>query len=1313
MVKNKHLQQLKFNKTIVPSVKESISNKDLLARLKDLSNEISSIDAEKIDTASLDNIKDQLGHKKLLKNSNLGIQAYVACCLSDILRIYAPDAPFTASQLTDIFKLFFHQFRHLNEQETNGYFQQYLYLLQRLAEVRSVILITDLPDSEKLIELLFRTFYDLANQNDFPTKLEPLICDILSEVISESDFIPHSVLKLILNKFLSTPSSTQLSNVSNPGLNFTLSICKTNTDRMSRQITQFFSEIIYESSNTIEDGKEAHEVKSKIAEQVQKIHRLTLEIWKTVPEVLSSVMGLIDNELEAEDVHIRVLATETIGKIIAVQPSRINFLKDHSDSLTIWLKKTLDISPQVRCKWVETSVLILNSRSEISILNDIRNGLTKSLLDSDERVRYMACKKISELHPNIFIKKLANLNIMNTLGQLIREKHADIRNKIISLLGYLYNEIFDDLYKGDEALDKLLSWIPDHILSLIYINDKNINSVVDLCIFEQILPIENNTVKRVHRLLTILQSLSPKPKSSFVAIIRRQQQLSDVLLQFINFCELFNGGSNKDADLEKKLQRIIDWLCNSLPDNINSKECLKRFLYLNNRRFYKLVKLCLSVESDYETIRNSLKEFFNKISDAKTIKLDNELNSISLHEMSLVFKLLLYRSSVLFVNKSNVSIILKIAKDTSHSLNKSAQDLLEVISNQTPGVFKSEIHELTNLISNYDNDDSNRESLTNSLKTVYHFIKKFPDFDLVDSSGVYENLSKISLYGMPLEARYAIRILLLSNHKYSYSEEIMSKIYPLDANKQNFVTDLAVIAELFLKTEDNSVVESKASEITTYLIKEILLKNRKLATDNDPEWVDDVDLEKVEHKECYAKLLTLKIFVNRLISISPNSDELDGEEVKKIQVLAEPVLKLLVSLIGNGGEIVSPKSKTYPTPKHYQSRLRLQAGVSLLKLSKYPVYNGMLKTASLNSLIFLIQDENLSIRQRIISKLEKYLNDDLISERFLPLVFFIAHEPNEDLKKDVKTWIKSSFNRKLNSKKNQTAGGCINNNNNIVYERSLVRLLHMVSHHQEFVELIEESFENDPNGETSLQAYSFALEYICFYLEIVGTQENISLLYYFASRLKQYRDNFIPDEVYESFYSTQENADNSTNSQKHICLNIYRIAELCQASIKELSSIKNWIISTYPGKFQLSADLFKPTKSLKEAQYVVSNVFIPEVISKRLNTLIKVKVGTITSHHQNTGSSSGVKRPKQLAQLQAQAAKPNLTKKVKLASRDVDGDKENYNLTNRKSSKKFRKYDANVPAEPTRKSSRSTKKINYNVEDGSESEQDGYEEESE
>lgn len=96
------LGQLRFKKPIISTVNEPIPTKELLSRLQILTDELSAVHQDQVDIETFASIKKDLANKKLLKHANVGVQAYVCCGISDILRIYAPDAPFTANELADI-----------------------------------------------------------------------------------------------------------------------------------------------------------------------------------------------------------------------------------------------------------------------------------------------------------------------------------------------------------------------------------------------------------------------------------------------------------------------------------------------------------------------------------------------------------------------------------------------------------------------------------------------------------------------------------------------------------------------------------------------------------------------------------------------------------------------------------------------------------------------------------------------------------------------------------------------------------------------------------------------------------------------------------------------------------------------------------------------------------------------------------------------------------------------------------------------------------------------------------------------------------
>ncbi|CDK28922.1 unnamed protein product [Kuraishia capsulata CBS 1993] len=1292
MAVSKGMKKLKFSQELVSTVKDPIGSKDLVTRLQSLYTELAAASPNTLDVNTCDVIKTKILDRKLLKNANLAVQAYTACCLADILRLYAPDAPYNAPQLTEIFKFIISQLKHLNDA---AFRDLYVQLLEKLVESKSIVLITDLPSSDKLIEALFVVCYDLS-ANGLSDQLEPLVSSMLSEVISESEDIPTKVLKLIMNKFLANAvthmkNQTSLNIVAStviPGFTFSLAICQSNVDRLSRHITKFVSDVVYESikgkeneygdsddEDEDENGKRTNKFGSSGSsdshDQLKKIHTLLVELWRYVPDILSSVMGLIDNELEADDESVRILATETVGKMISLHPNNADV---QNETLINWRRKALDVSPVVRSTWAKSAVGIILDGVDSS--QEITNGLTKSLLDSDERVRLVASKGLSSIPPDVFVKSVANETLMSTLGQLVREKHPEIRDEIIKVLGGLYSHSFDDLYKGDSKLDATIGWIPESILNLVYINDKAVNFAVDICLFEDIIPMENNPENRVVRMLSVVEHLSDRAKSSFFAVIKRQKQLSDTVQQLLMFIDM------KEEGVSDKIEKTITWLAAAFPDRQVAANCLNQFIELKNRRFFRLLSMITSPDYDYDSFRNSTKELLTKLSDPKNIKIVGPSSvNVSAQNMVKTMKLLIYRAGFFLSNKSNVGVMTRIAKESQNSQKQSAQAFLKQLSSILPEVIQAHISEMSDFVSQFSASEiakwEDRESLAPTLKIMYNATKNIKTSSLGSSVTA---LKEICANGTPHEAKYAVKILA-KVRPIRELEHVLDTIWPLDTYEKTFPTHLSTISEVVLAYPD--CIEDRASELTNLLIKEILLKNGKVGEEGESDensWVSDEELENGNQPYLQAKLMALKVFVNRLRSLK------DDEE--KLKVVAEPVFRMLFTFVNNAGEIVSQKSPTWPTPVSYQVRLRLAAGLGLLKLAKTHRYGNMIKPQTLSALAYLIEDHNSHVTKAFLQKLRQYLNGNLIPEKFLTLVFFTAYEPDEASKKEMMTWVRATMNRRVS-------------HNDTVFERTFVRLLHMVAHHNEFLDLLElAETPGDEQANHLLQGCALALEYIVYFLDLVASPNNCSLLYYLATRIKQYRDGLVDQEAYET--------ETLTVHAKAI----YMLSDLSQLVIREYSLNRSIVLQTWPGSYQLPADLFLPMKSTEEARSIASYSFLTDTIIKRLSATIKAKTSLHSSTKKRTekrimGPPAKVAKTTQTPVTRKSDPRPQeLSKQVESPVPSAESilatssplkktpDKEpKKRQAKPKASTKAKKTKS--VAEPTRRSSRATKKVNY------------------
>lgn len=1171
-------QALLFDDGIVSTASEPITTKELLARLSILQKELSELDQATVDLSSLEKVKSDLVNKKLLKNTNLGVQIYVACCLSDILRLFAPDAPYNDTTLLNIFRLFLSQFQNLDNVDSSFY-DHYVYLLERVAEVELIVLLTDLDNNDKLIVQLFECFYSLSSSSSFDSNsLESFLVDILGQVISEVNQLDLKVLKLILNKFLvNSKNLKNQSNIKVPGFNISLELCELNADKLSRLITFFFSEMILQATDDAEsdidisdsDQEDSQTNPKKIdIVQLRKVHNLAIELWRYVPEVLTSVLGLLDNELEAEALVIRSIATETVSNILAIQPSRINFATAYTETYMNWLKKPLDISFEIRINWISGLSKILENRNDIT--QDIINGVLKTMMDSNEKVRFSTIVELSKLKPDTFLNNVLTDSISTALFKLLREKNTSIRNEIIFFLSTLYN-----YQLVIETENKFIKKIPNNILGLIFINNLLINATVDLALFEKLLPFTDDATSRVTKFLSLVSVLNQKSLSSLFAMMKRQTQFSIVLFKLLTLVE-----EKDDLQENEQIENAIKWISKSFPPSYNAQSCLEYFFSLNNKRINRLLVVCSNKTTDYETIVNSIKEILNRVSD---MKLASDLNDKSITKTNLydTIKLLLLRCFNIFYNVDNIYELIMVNNDKTNPLSVYSKVILNNISEICPAVLESSITILLNdAVRSSKNLGSGEGDCFNDLKIVYKYMNQNDTkFELTNE--MCDALFKFSIKGSVKEAKYSVRLLTHTSvdRKGVYFTKMVNHIWPLSLDSIHFNTHLSTLSELF--SYDIVSVDMIKEDLSKYLATNVLLKNTIKEESEDSlsgKWISDEELyHDKKNFNCVSKIITMKILTNWIISIK-------DESISDIESVAKPILSMLSSYINRGGEIVTGET----TPPNFCSRLRLHAGFQILKITQHSVFDSLIDQRRINRLILLIQDAEIQVRSKFIAKLKKKLTQHKLSKRLLPLLYFVAHEPDQAIRESTSIWIRASFEKYANKP---------NSSDLLIFEKSFVNAIHMIFNHPEFKELYTEyiSLEdiNEPASNDSTKASkfeelaTFALTYIIYFLSVVATVDNISVLFYLSQSIKQYKG--------KSIFPDSTGFDDDA---------LYLLAELAEISVKYVGRIRNYSIPVWPGKLNLPSDLFEKLETTAANSNIKRN-FITDAEFVIVETVIK------------------------------------------------------------------------------------------------------------
>ena len=502
---------------------------------------------------------------------------------------------------------------------------------------------------------------------------------------------------------------------------------------------------------------------------------------------------------------------------------------------------------------------------------------------------------------------------------------------------------------------------------------------------------------------------------------------------------------------------------------------------------------------------------------------------------------LIYRSSVLIYNKSHVPAIMDFSRNEEHPLASTAHEVLKEISAKTPEVFKAHIRELCKVVQEQAPTAmrANEPGAVDTLKACAGFARKFPQ-DLPKDRKFLQCLTDFALHGTPPQAaKYAVSIVLaISERREMHAKDLVQRcIKGFKYGSDAFLSRLAALSQLMLLAPKE--VEEESDAVVEIAIKQILLKVRSPSENSDYEWEDKVD------DECEAKMWALKILVNRLRS------HVDPSTLKHV---AEPVYKLLKALIVEDGEL----SKAKDTPYSHKPRLRLLAAQLYLKLCTQKVFSELLLASDFNRLALVAQDVLYPVRSGFVTKLQKYLGQHKLPQRFYAILFLLAFDPQDQIREEALTWIRSR-------------SAIFAQQKSTVMEAVFARLLSLLAHH--------------PDYGTGVDDLLDSARYIMFYLSSVATEQNLSLIYHIAQRVKQKRDA-VDSDVSE---------------------NLYHLSDLAQALIRRYEEVHGWSLQTFPHNLRLPNELFASIPNEELAQKIARKTYLPEGLAEKLDALVKVK----------------------------------------------------------------------------------------------------------
>jgi hypothetical protein len=138
-----------------------------------------------------------------------------------------------------------------------------------------------------------------------------------------------------------------------PAYRLAVQVCSDTADKLQRYVCQYFTDIIVAHP----DDEQTQ------TEDLQTAHNLIQRLNRSCPALLHSVIPQLEEEIRLESLHIRTIATQTLGEMYG-DKGAADLVRKYPSTWSAWLSRRNDKSPAVRIQFIETTGGLLTNLPE-------------------------------------------------------------------------------------------------------------------------------------------------------------------------------------------------------------------------------------------------------------------------------------------------------------------------------------------------------------------------------------------------------------------------------------------------------------------------------------------------------------------------------------------------------------------------------------------------------------------------------------------------------------------------------------------------------------------------------------------------------------------------------------------------------------------------------------------------------------------------------------------------------------------------------------------------------------------------------------
>uniref|UniRef100_A0A3Q3NBK2 PDS5 cohesin associated factor A n=1 Tax=Mastacembelus armatus TaxID=205130 RepID=A0A3Q3NBK2_9TELE len=999
-----------------PGVKEitdKISNDEVVKRLKMVVKTYMDMDQDsEEEKQQYLGLALHLASEFFLRNPNKDVRLLVACCLADIFRIYAPEAPYTShDKLKDIFLFITRQLKGL-EDTKSPQFNRYFYLLENLAWVKSYNICFELEDCNEIFIQLFKTLFSVIN-NSHNQKVQMHMMDLMSSIIMEGDGVTQELLDTILINLIPAHKNlnkqaydlaktllkrtvqtieTCIANVSSILdsllfistlfiLRFTLSASLTLVLGFCQQhcclyvftalsdttfffffffsfflsffLFQFFNQVLVMGKSSVSDLSE-------------HVFDLIQELFAIDPMLLTSVMPQLEFKLKSNDGEERLAVVRLLAKLFGAKDSELA-----SQNRPLWqcfLGRFNDIHVPVRLECVKFASHCLMNHPDLA--RDLTEYLKVRSHDPEEAIRH-------DVIVTIINAGKKDLNLVNDqLLGFVRERTLDkrwrVRKEAMMGLAQLYKKYCLHHEAGKESAVKI-SWIKDKLLHIYYQNSIDDKLLVEKIFAQYMVPHSLDTEEKMKCLYYLYACLDTNAVKALNEMWKCQNMLRGLVKELLDLHKLPVSEANNNAMFGKLMN-----IAKNLPDAGKAQDFMKKFNQVlgEDEKLRVQLEMLISPTCSCKQAEICVREITRKLTFPKQ----------PTNPFLEMVKFLLERIAPVHIDSEAISALVKLlnksiegtADDDEEGVTpdtaiRSGLELLKVLSFTHPTAFHSAETYESLLQCLKMEDDKVAEAAIQIFRNTGQKIET--ELQQIRST-LIPILHQKAKRGTPHQAKQAVHCIhaIFNNKEVQLAQifEPLSRSLNADVPEQ-LITPLVSLGHISMLAPDQFASPMK-SIVANFIVKDLLMNDRSVGNKNGKLWTTDEEVS----PEVLAKVQAIKLLVRWLLGMKNNQSK-----------SANSTLRLLSAMLVSEGDLTEQKKIS----KSDMSRLRLAAGGAIMKLAQEPCYHDIITPEQFQLCGLVINDECYQVRQIFAQKLHLALVKLLLPLEYLAVFALCAKDP--------------------------------------------------------------------------------------------------------------------------------------------------------------------------------------------------------------------------------------------------------------------------------------------------------------------------------